>query len=107
MAISSLEQAKKEAAMKENASISDTKKETIIGGATNVSALPPTNLGDKKEEEKFPKAVLILSSVGFLGGLTYAFIAKKEFWGYVGFGFLGSIAGSAIGGIIYQISKKK
>lgn len=38
------------------------------------------------------------SSAGLVLGLVYAFRTKRKFWGYVGFGLLGSIiVGSAVG----------
>ena len=43
------------------------------------------------------------SGVGFLAGLGYAFYTKRGFWGYVGFGLLGSIVAS----VGYNIVKKK
>ena len=46
------------------------------------------------------KTVMIASSIGALAGLGYAFYTKKKFWGYVGFFFLGSIAGSLVGNVI-------
>lgn len=49
------------------------------------------------------KFTLILSSVGALGGLAYAFSNKKKFWGYVGFFILGSVAGSLAGTIIDNV----
>ena len=48
-------------------------------------------------EVTYGKSAYILSTVGALGGLTYAFTKKKAFWGYVGFFVLGSVAGSLIG----------
>lgn len=42
------------------------------------------------------KNMSIASSVGFLGGLFYAFKNQKGFWGYVGFGILGSIVASTL-----------
>jgi len=40
-----------------------------------------------------------LGSLGFAGGLFYAYKKGSSFWGYVGFGLLGSMAGSAVGTI--------
>ena len=54
-----------------------------------------------------PVIISVLSGVGMLGGLFYAFKTKKKFWGYVGFAVLGSIAGSITGGIISQVVPKK
>ena len=47
--------------------------------------------------------VSMASGIGFLAGLGYAFYTKKGFWGYVGFGLLGSIVTS----VGYNIVKKK
>lgn len=41
----------------------------------------------------------ISSSIGFIAGLGYAFKKNKGFWGYVGFGLLGSIFIGTIGNI--------
>jgi len=38
-----------------------------------------------------------LSSLGFAGGLYYAYKKQKHFWGYVGFGLLFSIGAGAVG----------
>lgn len=48
---------------------------------------------------------MVLGSIGMLGGLYYAFTTKKGFWGYVGFGLLGSIAGGLVGNIVGGVSK--
>ena len=46
----------------------------------------------------------IIGSIGTLGGLYYAFSKNKSFWGYVGFGFLGSVVGYTIGRIVFPVS---
>lgn len=46
----------------------------------------------------------IIGSVGFIWGLGYSFKKDKGFWAYVGYSFLGSIAGSAVGGLITVIA---
>jgi len=46
----------------------------------------------------------IIGSVGFIWGLGYAFKNKKGFWAYVGYSFLGSIGGSALGGLATVIA---
>ena len=38
-----------------------------------------------------------LGSLGFAGGLWYAYKKEKGFWGYLGFSILFSIGGSALG----------
>jgi len=48
---------------------------------------------------------MVLGSIGMLGGLYYAFTMKKGFWGYVGFGVLGSIAGGLVGNILGGVSQ--
>jgi hypothetical protein len=48
---------------------------------------------------------IVLGSIGMLGGLYYAFTMKKGFWGYVGFGVLGSIAGGLVGNILGGVSQ--
>jgi hypothetical protein len=48
---------------------------------------------------------MVLGSLGMLGGLYYAFTMKKGFWGYVGFGVLGSIAGGLVGNILGGVSQ--
>lgn len=45
----------------------------------------------------------ILGSAGILYGLYYAHQHKSGFWGYVGYGLLGSVAGSVGGGIIKEV----
>ena len=52
------------------------------------------------------KITYILSSAGFLGGLGFAFYKKSKFWGYIGWGLLGSIALGTVGGIIDMATKK-
>lgn len=41
----------------------------------------------------------ISSSIGFIAGLGYAFKKNKSFWGYVGYGLLGSIVFGTVGNI--------
>ena len=57
------------------------------------------------KEDKTDKTTMVLSSIGALGGLYYAFTKKKSFWGYVGFFVLGSIAGSLAGKVVTSIKK--
>jgi uncharacterized membrane protein YfcA len=52
---------------------------------------------------KTNNTTMILSSVGALGGLYYAFNKKKGFWGYVGFFVLGSIAGHLAGNVVTAV----
>ena len=60
-----------------------------------------------KSSMQTPVIVSVLSGVGMLGGLFYAFKSKRKFWGYIGFAVLGSISGSIVGGIISQVVPKK
>lgn len=46
-----------------------------------------------------------LSSVGLGAGLYYAYKQDQKFWGYVGFGLLGSIFLAGIGRVIYGLMK--
>ena len=46
----------------------------------------------------------IMSSAGFLCGLYFAFDRKSDFWGYVGYSFLGSIGGMVAGSLIKTIA---
>jgi hypothetical protein len=57
------------------------------------------------KEDKTDKTTMVLSSIGALGGLYYAFTKKKSFWGYVGFFVLGSIAGSLASKVVTSIKK--
>jgi hypothetical protein len=41
--------------------------------------------------KKIENITSIGSTIGLVGGLVYAFKTKKGFWGYVGFGILGSV----------------
>ena len=41
----------------------------------------------------------IASTVGLIAGLVYAHKQKSHFWGYVGFGLLGSVVFGAVGRI--------
>lgn len=41
-----------------------------------------------------------LGTLGMVAGVYYAFTKDMSFWGYVGFGFLGSIAGGAVGHVL-------
>jgi hypothetical protein len=52
----------------------------------------------KTKADKVMNASMVTGTIGFIGGLIYAFVHKKKFWGYVGYSLLGSVGGSAIGG---------
>ena len=60
---------------------------------------------NKTGTEKENKTTMILGTAGALGGLYYAFSKGKGFWGYVGYFFLGSIAGSLLGNVISSAKK--
>jgi hypothetical protein len=49
------------------------------------------------KQEKVVKYTTIAGAIGHVGGLTYAFVKKKHFWGYVCFALLfGAIAGTSV-----------
>ena len=50
---------------------------------------------------------MALASIGALGGLYFAFRGKKQFWGYVGFFVLGSIAGHLAGNVVSAVIPSK
>lgn len=49
----------------------------------------------------------VLTGLGSLAGLYYAFSKKKSAWGYVGFFIVGGIAGSIVGSTIQYVIKPK
>lgn len=49
----------------------------------------------------------VLTGIGSLAGLYYAFSKKKSGWGYVGFFIVGGIAGSIIGSTVEYVIKPK
>jgi hypothetical protein len=49
----------------------------------------------------------VLTGLGSLAGLYYAFSKKKSGWGYVGFFIVGGIAGSIVGSTIEYVMKPK
>ncbi len=62
---------------------------------------------NKLDVNKVAKAEMLtygLSSLGFALGLFYAYKQKTHFWGYLGFGILGSIGGGAIGNVVSSTS---
>jgi uncharacterized membrane protein len=47
-------------------------------------------------QQKITKYSTVAMALGQVGGLTYSFIKKKKFWGYVGYALLfGAILGTA------------
>jgi hypothetical protein len=58
-------------------------------------------------KNKIDNTTMILSSVGALAGLYYAFSKGKGFWGYAGYFILGSIAGGLAGNVIGGIATSK
>ncbi len=57
------------------------------------------------EKQQTDKSSMILGTIGALGGLYYAFSKGKGFWGYIGYFFLGSIAGTLVGNLVAQNKK--
>ena len=49
----------------------------------------------------------VLTGIGSLAGLYYAFSKKKSGWGYVGFFIVGGIAGGIIGSTVEYVIKPK
>ena len=58
-------------------------------------------------KNKIDNTTMILSSVGALAGLYYAFSNNKGFWGSAGYFVLGSIAGGLAGNVISGIATSK
>ena len=56
--------------------------------------MPLTN-----KQAKVAQASAYAGSAGFAGGLIYAFVKKKKFWGYVGYSILFSLIASSAGGV--------
>ena len=54
------------------------------------------------KEEKVRNAQMIAATAGTVGGLTYAFLKKKHFWGYVGYSIL---FGLIAGGITWAVAQ--
>lgn len=50
------------------------------------------------------KFAMGISTIGFVGGLGYAYKKGSGFWGYVGWSFLGSILGGIAGGGIDKVA---
>jgi hypothetical protein len=61
----------------------------------------------KDTEEEKDKTLTLLSSIGSMAGLYYAFTKKKTFWGYVGYMALGGVLGSLAAHIIKSTKKDK
>ena len=72
---------------------------------------PLTNPADFKgaleESNKADKTLTILSTIGGLAGLYYAYSKKKGMWGYVGFMVLGGIVGSLVANVVTKMKKPK
>jgi hypothetical protein len=91
----------------------DNKNDLILGNdivqvddATPISS--PTQIADlTKEATKSDRTITILSSLGALAGLYYAFKKKKGVGGYIGFMILGGVAGSLSGHLINKVITKK
>jgi hypothetical protein len=62
---------------------------------------------DLNNSNKADKTLTILSTIGGLAGLYYAYSKKKSFWGYVGFMALGGIVGSLVANVVTKMKKPK
>ena len=62
---------------------------------------------DLNNSNKADKKLTILSTIGGLAGLYYAYSKKKSFWGYIGFMILGGIAGSLVANVVTKMKKPK
>ena len=62
---------------------------------------------DVKQVNKADSTINILSTLGAIGGLYYAYSKGKGFWGYVGFFVLGSIAGHLAGNVVSAVIPSK
>jgi len=71
--------------------------------STPANTIPQTNTSPQ-EKSVIPS---ILSSIGFLGGLYFAYTKKSKFWGYVGYGVLGSVTFGIVGQIGVKIFAPK
>ena len=59
------------------------------------------------EENKKMTLTNVMSGLGALAGLYYAFSNKKSAWGYVGFFIVGGIAGGIIGSTAEYVMRPK
>lgn len=91
----------------------DTKNDLIIGfdiekvDDSTPLTKPSDFTGAMKESEKAEKTLTILSSIGALAGLYYAYSKKKGFWGYVAPMVLGGIVGSLVANVVTKMKKPK
>ena len=82
----------------EQQAINDSQARMNAFNAASSTTIDTSNLNTNSITKA---AILIngLGSLGFAGGLFFAYKKQSHFWGYVGFGILGSIAGYAVGSI--------
>jgi hypothetical protein len=86
----------------------DAVKTGAITTSTMTNQQSGTMMGvDLERTKKIANASSIGGTIGMIGGLVYAFKTKKKFWGYVGFGLLGSIGGSLITNVAVRPFIKK
>lgn len=77
----------------------DNKNDLIIGvdiekvdDSTPLTNATSTQVNDAKETEgKMSKNTYTIGAIGLAVGLGFAYYKKSGFWGYVGFGILGSV----------------
>ena len=63
-----------------------------VDDSTPLSNATSTQINDAKEtESKMSKNTYTIGAIGLAVGLGFAYYRKSGFWGYVGFGILGSI----------------
>lgn len=77
----------------------DTTTTTPISVTPKTAVISSTEIITDVRIKKINNIASLGSSIGFVGGLVYAFNKKKGFWGYVGFGLLFSIIGGTMSGL--------
>jgi len=89
----------------------DDKNDLILGvdieqvdDSTPLSNATSTQINNAKEtENKMTKSTYTIGAIGLAVGLGFAYYRKSGFWGYVGFGILGSVVAQ----IGYNVVSKK
>lgn len=61
----------------------------------------------KTKNQKVQRATSIGTAIGNAGGLTYAFMKKKKFWGYVGYAILFGIIGGSLTYVASEMAFKE
>jgi hypothetical protein len=75
-----------------------------VDDSTPLSNATSTQVNDAKETEgKMAKNTYTIGAIGLAVGLGFAYYKKSGFWGYVGFGILGSVVAQ----IGYNVVSKK